>query len=151
MTIRSRCETGRQVPAPARCLAFSLIEVVVSLALVALLVTLVVPSYRGQQLRAHRAEAVSALLSIAIGQERARAQTGRYAESLSATPPDGLGIEPTTVGGLYALKLEATSPEDGYIAYATAIGPQAQDSACAWFSMDGNGRRDAASTGCWTR
>ena len=57
---------------------WSFIDLLAALAIVALLLTLAVPSYRQHVQRAHRAEAVQALLRIAACQERVRADTGAY-------------------------------------------------------------------------
>lgn len=56
----------------------TVIEVVIALAIVAILVTLAVPGYQRYLQRAERAEAVRALLAAAACQERLRAAAGYY-------------------------------------------------------------------------
>lgn len=57
---------------------FTLLELLVVVAVTAILLSLAIPSYRQYIQRGHRADAVSALLSIASCQERIRAGSGYY-------------------------------------------------------------------------
>jgi len=59
-------------------MAFTVLEVVIALAIVAILLTLAVPGYQRYQQRAERADAVRALLAAAACQERVRAAGGYY-------------------------------------------------------------------------
>jgi type IV pilus assembly protein PilE len=61
-----------------RARGFTLIELVIVTALVALLMTLAMPSYQSFVMRAHRVEAIAGLLQVAQCQERHRARTGAY-------------------------------------------------------------------------
>lgn len=57
----------------------TLIEVMVVIAIIAVLITLAVPSYQRYAQRGHRADAIRILLEMANCQERIRAETGYYA------------------------------------------------------------------------
>ena len=57
---------------------FSLLELVIVLAVIGVLLTLAIPSYQRYTQRAHRAEAIRMMLAIADCQERVRASTGFY-------------------------------------------------------------------------
>jgi type IV pilus assembly protein PilE len=57
---------------------FSLLELLVVVAVTAILLSLAIPSYRQYVQRGYRAEAVSALLSIAACQERVRSGGGYF-------------------------------------------------------------------------
>jgi type IV pilus assembly protein PilE len=142
---------------------FSLIELFVALAVLAIVVALALPNYRQYVRRTHRTEAVSALLRIAAAQERFYLHNGRYAGSdeLAPAPPVGLGIGATT-HDYYAL--EVTPHPDltlGYEARAT-VRPEAvqrDDTNCWVFSIDERGVRtattragassDAIADRCW--
>lgn len=67
--------------APARRVAktgFTLLELVIVLAVMAVLLTLAVPAYRQYVVRVERTEAIRLLLAVADCQERIRAEHGNY-------------------------------------------------------------------------
>ena len=107
-----------------RATGLTLIELVVVVAIVALLGTIAVPSYRSYLLRSHRVEAKAALLGLAVAQERFYLQHNRYAADaeLDIAPPAGLGLRTTSERGLYAIAIDAADAA-GFTASATAIGP----------------------------
>lgn len=86
-----------------RVRGFSLLELLIVLAVFTLLLSWAIPTYQRYTLRAQRAEAVRNLLDIAACQERLRARTGYYdttvclAQRASAhyrfrlEPPDAVG------------------------------------------------------------
>jgi type IV pilus assembly protein PilE len=57
---------------------FSLVEIMIVSALLAILISVAIPAYRDFTLRAHRAEAIASLMQLAGCQERIRAVTGAY-------------------------------------------------------------------------
>lgn len=57
---------------------FTLIELVIVVAMLAVLMTLAMPSYRVYVMRAHRTEAIAQMLQVAQCQERTRADRGSY-------------------------------------------------------------------------
>jgi type IV pilus assembly protein PilE len=126
----------------------SLIELMVVVAIVALLATIAVPSYRQFLLRSHRAEAKSALLNLAAAQEKFYLQNNTYTDQLAAAPPAGLGLPATTANGYFTVAIGAADT-DGFTATATAAGGQAQDSSCATFTINQAGARTATSSSCW--
>lgn len=129
-----------------RIAAFSLLELVVVLAVLAVLAGLALPGYQNYLARAHRAEAVRALLEIAACQERLRADLGGYRPAhclpTNATPRYRFYVEPGAQGaGL------------DFRAVAEPIGAQARDR-CGALSLDQAGRREVAGEGasgpdCW--
>jgi type IV pilus assembly protein PilE len=138
---------------------FSLTELLISLAIVALMAGVAIPSYRNYVMRANRADATSALLRLASSQERFYLQNNRFAgdDELADAPPAGLGIAGTE-RGYYELEIESADLTAGYIARATAVAGerQADDEACAEFSVDQQGLRAALDSGdddntaeCW--
>jgi len=138
----------------------SLLELLVTLALVGLLATLAYPSYRGTLLRAHRLEAIDALLGVAAAQERFYILHGRYASQLddgSASSQPGLAVAAITSGGHYRLAVAASGIAD-FTATATALEGSGQeaDERCSLFSIRANGQRRAEDRGgqdttrpCW--
>jgi type IV pilus assembly protein PilE len=137
----------------------TLIELLTALVVAAILAAIAVPSYRGQVLRAQRTEATAALLRISAAQEAHFLQHNRFAASLSAAPPAGLGVAPVTERGYYELAVELTAADgSAYLARARPRGAAGQrdDALCREFSLDHNGLRGArnasaadTTTVCW--
>ncbi len=137
---------GTRAAAPAG--GFSLTELLVALAILALLAAAAVPLWQRQAERARRLDATDALLRIAVLQERFHLENGRYANpgELAAAPPGGLGVA-ATERGYYALELQALAgdADSGYRALAVAQreGAQAGDDQCRIFALDSTGARSA--------
>ena len=72
----------------------TLIELMIVVAIVALLASIAVPSYRQYVLRANRIEATTALLQLAAAQEKFYLQNNTYAGNalIDDAPPAGLGL-----------------------------------------------------------
>lgn len=132
--------------APGRSRGWTLIEVLVALVLVAILLSLAVPSYRHYLQRGHRAEAVRALLAVAACQERIRAATGFYDLTRCVDNPDGAA---------YRLSLEPDGAERSLVYEAVARPVRADpNDACGDLSIDQKGTRgiggDASRlAACW--
>lgn len=109
---------------PSRPRGLTLVELLVALALVALLASLAYPSHRGAVFRARRADALAALMQLQAAQERHRSQHPSYAGSVAA-----LGLPAVTPGGHYALTVSAAGAA-GYEAMASAQGDQTHDAMC---------------------
>lgn len=107
---------------------FTLIEILVALAMVAILAAIAIPSYLDSVRKGRRADAVSGLSALQHAQERWRANHGSYTTDLGAS---GLGIGTAAPGGHYTLEVTAALRE-GYTATATAnsTSPQNADSEC---------------------
>ena len=143
---------------PQRTRGFSLIELMVVIAIVAILSSIAVGAYRNYVMRATRTEARMALLAIQVAQEKFFLQNNQYAQNLAtvtAAPPAGLGISSIDAAGLtsagnYTLSFAAATPNT-YRLQAVATGPQTHDTAaCLTFSIDEQGARTPAdSSGCW--
>ena len=135
---------------------FTLMELMVAVAIVAILTSLAWPSWSHVLLRARRTEAQLALLAIQHAQERYFANHLRYAGSLQAG--SGLGLAAHSESGDYLL--QTTAAEDGQsyeaIAAVDPRGRQRRDSRCMVLSINSLGERkarnsngNAAPTDCW--
>jgi type IV pilus assembly protein PilE len=121
---------------------FSLIEVGVCLALIAILAAFAIPSYRAQLMRAYRVDAVSALYHAAQAVEQAQSDAAP-GESI-ATLPAELAQAPPSGRAIYRLTLVGpTSANGGYALEARPLdkGPMQADSACGVFILDATGQR----------
>lgn len=131
---------------------FSLIELLVTLAILAIVTTIAVGGYRDYVRRAHRGDATSALLRVAAAQEKFYTQNGQYADDDERTlaPPAGLGIEGTERGYYeLAVAIDAAGPTVGYTATATVDtgGAQRDDEDCWTFAINERGQRSATDDG----
>jgi type IV pilus assembly protein PilE len=127
----------------------TLADLLVALAIVALLATVAVPSYRAQLERGRRAEARAALLAIAAAQEAHYLECRRYASSLDAgsapsCDPPRLRLPATTADGAYSIEV-IDADASGWSARATArpSGLQARDRRCREIGLDSAGHRTA--------
>jgi type IV pilus assembly protein PilE len=130
--------------AQARAPGFTLIEVVITLAVVAVTTLIAASTYRRHMLRGHRAQAAHALLLAAAEQEKFYLAHGSYGTRLDAAvgdDPPGLPVASQTPGGHYALAVPiATAAE--FRVVATAADGRA-DPLCQTMSIDESGRRAA--------
>jgi type IV pilus assembly protein PilE len=130
--------------AKARAAGFTLIEIMIALAAVAILTLAAVTTYRQQLRRGHRAEAAQALLLAAAEQEKFHLAHGSYGSRLDAhagDDPPGLPVASRTPGGHYTLAVPLATAAEFRIV-ATATGSQ-RDPACLILSIDESGRRRA--------
>jgi type IV pilus assembly protein PilE len=127
---------------------FTLVEMVIALACVALLASLAWPSYQNLILRSQRAQARASLLQAAHWLERAASANGSYPLTADV-PASVLQID----GQRY--KLSVTSTAQSYTLSATPVGTQTAD-ACGILTVNHLGVRSvqgASQTAaqCWSR
>lgn len=125
--------SAHTLAAPGARRGFGLIELMIAVAIVAILMSVALPSFMDQLRKGRRAEAIGAIASVQQAQERFRGRSASYATLLSAGPgdsPPGLGIPGTTANGRYTLVLSDVTATN-YTVTATAAGSQASDTHCA--------------------
>jgi len=127
---------------------FSLIELLIALAIVAILAAITVPSFSGLVARSRRSDAMAALLDVQLAQERWRALNFSYAPSLSE-----LGwASADSPEGYYQLRVTGAD-DSGYRVTARPVGVQQSDS-CGVFAVDEQGPAYSggfADERCWQR
>jgi len=132
----------------SRVRGFSLIELVITLAIVAILATITVPSFSGLVARSRRSDAISTLLQIQLAQAHWRANRLAYAPDLAT-----LGWKvAASVDAHYRLHIEDASTS-GFLVTAQPQGVQ-QGDVCGIFAVDENGpvfRDSFAGRDCWRR
>jgi type IV pilus assembly protein PilE len=137
----------------SRLRGVTLVELLVALAIVALLTAVAWPGYGAIMHRAHRNDARLALLRIQQLQERHYATHLRYAAVLGPTADaQTLAAATRSSAGHYALSLEASADGQQFIAVASAVedGRQSADQVCMLLSVDETGqRRSADGSGRW--
>lgn len=141
-------------------LGFTLIELMVVVAVVAILAALALTSYRNQVLKSKRAEAKQTVSDYALRLEKWRVNNATYTNTLasingSATMPSGnYTIALSTPGTTPVCSSGATpSIANSFRITATAAGDQAVDTQCATIVLTSRcGTVEKTSTGggtCW--
>ena len=140
---------------------FTLIEVMITLVIVAILATLAMASYQRYVRESNRSGAWSVLLQIQSGEEKFFLQNGTYTANLTA---GGLGLNLNLSGGSlytpdgnYSVTIATVACAGGggglcsYTATATAANTQLTDTAaCQVFTVNSLGQRTPNdTTGCW--
>lgn len=131
---------------------FTLIEVMIAIAIVGILAAIAYPSYIEQVRKTRRTEGKSMLLEVAAKQERFYTENNTYANDLD----DDLGYDSdpvTTEGGWYQVSVIAASATD-YTLQAVPQGAQAGDTLCGALTIDSFGVKTEDGTApdwqdCW--
>ena len=139
-------------------LGFTLIELMIALAIVAILAAIAYPSYRQHVLRTHRTEGKALLQRIAGEQERFFTARSQYTSSLTGANPNGLGFANNqSENGCYQATITLGAGNLSYVLRAvpvnsTACGNQTQDTQCGTLTIDNLGNRSATGplgADCW--
>jgi len=131
----------------ARARGFTLIEVMVAVAIVAVLAGVALPSYREHLRKSRRAEAQAYLMAVASRQQQFLLDTRAYATTLSA-----VGIAaPATVAASYDLVVATVAgPPPTFRLTATPKATTDQVSErCGTLAIDQTGAKFAALGTCW--
>ena len=129
---------------------FTLIELMITVAIVGILAAIAYPSYLDQVRQSRRADAQSALLQAANRQERYFTTQYTYADTL-----DKLGMPAVTENDAYTLNIDS-GDANGFQITANAQNDQVND-ACTSLTINERGQKTANGTGpntaisqqCW--
>lgn len=129
---------------PRRLHGLTMIELMIVTCVVTVFLVLMMPSFRGEILRARRVDALQAIDRVQQRQALWRAQQPVYASSLTE-----LGLSANSPGGHYAVSVETapSSLASSYIISAAASGPQAADTLCRHLRIALEGGRWLESSG----
>ena len=134
---------------------FSLVELMVTVAIVGILASIAYPSYRSYVLRSHRADAIRSLTQAAQILQRCYSQSYTFvgcagipatAPATTASPNGDYALSSTIVAG----------PPQTFLLKAVPAGTQTADTTCAQFTLDQAGQQLASDSGagdqsttCW--
>lgn len=122
---------------------FSLLEMMVVLLLIALLLSMAMPSYQQYFFRAWRLEAVTEMYRIADVQWQFRLEQHRFSDDFAE-----LGLDSQSRSGLYRFRL--LRGDDYFVIEAKAQHRALQDSECQTLTFRSDGRwQSLPSSQCW--
>jgi type IV pilus assembly protein PilE len=140
-----------------RMRGFTLVELMVTVVILAILAAIALPSYRQYVMKGRRSDAFAAMAVVQQAQERARANLPTYSNDLAA-----LGLPAAFAGQHYDIAIQGVSAS-GYTITASpkASGLQAADADCtslsivmsrgtATYRATGSGARDTSAL-CWPK
>lgn len=130
---------------------FTLVELMVVVAVLIILATIAYPIYSEQARKARRVEGRDALLAIAQAEERNYTVNGSYTTAIGSLNVDSAvdcstGTCLSRDRGYYSLTVSGTAST--FSATATARGAQASDS-CTAMTINQLGVKGGTGTGCW--
>lgn len=154
---------------------FTLVELMIVVAVIAILAAIAVPNYRDYVMRSHRASVKATMANVLSMQEQFFLDRKRYATKLSdlGFPADTLYIDPegnaaaaAETDSTYKLTLKnytaatigncsmsGSATNLSYTVVAEPYGGQAEDAGCATLCQANNGQRgnSGSSTTCWSK
>jgi len=138
---------------------FTLVELMVTCVVLAIIVSIAMPSYLAQIRKSRRADARNAILDLAGREERFLSISNSYSQTATDV---GYAAFPTTVNnGYYQLTVTVPDPNQpgvtpSYIITATYFGPPVTDTDCAQFTVNQLGQQQALNSAgavntatCW--
>ena len=128
----------------------TLVELVIVLAVVAILASVALPSWNSQVQKMRRADARDTLILVQVEQVKYRADNGRYAPSMSAL---GLGTYNSSARDYYNVSIVSSSATT-FVANAAPNANRGQDNdLCGTFAVDQSGPNESGAyapiSECW--
>lgn len=122
---------------------FSLIELAMVMAIIAILIVAVYSSYQNQVTKSRRSDAKTILLNLSQEQENYRADNNQYTENVAQLP--SCKKDPCISGqGFYEIKINNASATTFTLEATPASGKaQVQDTRCTKFTIDQSGKKYA--------
>jgi type IV pilus assembly protein PilE len=140
-----------------RAAGFSLIELMVTVGIVAILASIAVSSYSNQVQKSRRTDARNAILDLAGREEKLYSTNNAYSQLPSDLGYGGTGWPVLIGSGYYNISVVATNAAAGstYTITATPAGAQVKDTTCTSLFVDQTGAQNATPTAntatCWGR
>ncbi len=134
-------------------LGFTLVELLIVIAIVAVLAAIAVPGYNRQVEKTRRSDAMTALTHAASMQERFYMRNNTYTGNVNDL--GGVGGTLNSPEGYYTVSVDNTSCPNSqpngscFTLTATAAGVQANDTHCATFTLTDTGAKSATNNDCW--
>ena len=136
-----------------RSAGFTLVELMVTLGIIAIVAAVAYPAYQGYSTTGRRPVSKVALSQIAMAQEKFFSNNNTYADQISSLPGFGTSDPFITEGGYYSISVAAGPTESITTSFkltATPQGGQAGDS-CTELTLDSTGAKGGTPSKdeCW--
>ena len=115
---------------------FTLIELMIVVAILAVIVAIAYPSFLGQIQKARRSDAKQALFEVAAKLEQYYQDNKGYPTTADMTNLGYAGATFTSLEGYYTIGFNGVPTATTYIIEAVPIAPQDDDTDCATFRMN---------------
>lgn len=146
--------------ARARTAGFTLVELMITLVIAAILLSIAIPAYQSQIEKSRRTDAKTALLDLAAREQRVFSVTNSFTQSFGDLGYAAAGSTPASVtvgSGYYTVTVTTNvANQPGFLLTAQPTGTQTADTACAQFTVDNTGLQKAFdsssndnTTTCW--
>jgi type IV pilus assembly protein PilE len=144
-----------------RLRGFTLVELMITCVILAIIVGIAMPAYYQQTQKARRTDARNALLDIAGREERFLSVSNSYSQVTTDVGYTGAAWPQTVSNGYYTVTVAVPNPAfpattPSFLITATAIAAQASDTACQTFTVNQIGQQTAQTSGgvdnsalCW--
>ena len=159
MTHRSLFSSSRM--SGPRMRGFTLVELMITVVILAIIVAIALPSYSAQTQKARRTDARNALLDMAGREERFFSVGNAYSQVPTDVGYAGAAFPVNSSNGYYTITVAVPNPgfpvtTPSFLITATPIGVQANDTTCATFTVNQIGQQTAQNAGgvdtsatCW--
>lgn len=141
-----------------RAAGFTLIELMITIVIATILISIAMPMYLHQIRESRRTDARSALLDLAAREERYFATNNQYSSTATDLGYQGFGSSHPVGNGQYyyidtpTVKNGVNPPSFELVAHPEPSGSQAADADCTSFTVDSTGAETATganSSSCW--
>jgi type IV pilus assembly protein PilE len=131
-------------------LGFTLIELMVSVAIVGLLIALALPSYQASVRKSNRADAQISLTKFSSLQEKYFFQNNQYSGDMGVLVTGTATAAPMdSDDGHYSIAVTLSGGGSAWSMIATAQDNQASDTDCATITLNSLGTKGGTSSDCW--
>jgi type IV pilus assembly protein PilE len=129
---------------------FTLMELMITVAIVAILAAIALPSFLGQLSKSRRADGQQALVAVAQNMEKYFTENSRYTTAAgNATCPGAAVVVTPSPEQFYAITAVCT--DNTFALTATAQGAQAGDTHCATLTYNQLQTKGGTNTDCWQK
>ena len=140
-----------------RMKGFTLLELMIVIAIISLLAGVAYPSYQNSVRKANRAVGKAALLELAGRQEQYFVNNKSYASDITDLQVAGAGLDNqgtfSATGTIYTVSIATNNTGTTYTLTLTPEGDQVNDSNCLILTLSNTGTKTASGSGgvaeCW--